>query len=45
MNKKLGFIIKYIIDPENINMDEVLDKLREYGDAEIVDVYVEEEKE
>lgn len=38
----LIFAIEYRVQPENVNIEEVLDKMREMGAALVVNVRVEE---
>lgn len=40
--KKLTITIEYVVDPEYFNAEDILDKLRETGEAEIVDITVSE---
>lgn len=43
--KELIFVIEYRVEPQYCNTEEILDKLRETGAAEIVDARVEDVKE
>ena len=43
--KQMVFVIHYKVNPEDAaTIGEVMDKMREYGDSEIVDVFTEEPK-
>ena len=43
MTKPIVFTIEYEVEAESCNMEEILDKLREYGAAQIIDVKMKEE--
>jgi len=45
MNKELVYTIKYIVSAEFVQMQEIMDKLSENGEVEIIDVQVQETKE
>jgi hypothetical protein len=38
--KLLQFDIRYTVEPENANIEEALEQLRQYGSAEIIDTRV-----
>jgi len=42
--QKLKYTITYIVDPMYANMEEVMESMADYGDAEIQNVEVIEEK-
>lgn len=40
LEKQLVYFIKWTVDPELANIQEVLDILRQYGEATVIDVIV-----
>jgi endo-alpha-1,4-polygalactosaminidase (GH114 family) len=40
-NKKVVYTIEYSAEPEDMNLSELLEKMREYGSATVTDVRIE----
>jgi len=40
LQKSLVFTIEYIVDPDYVNIEETLDRLRENGEANVIDVAI-----